>query len=111
MSDPAAQSNSREFREILQEVSSLREQLRAEVVLTAERFASSERAIQAALAAVKEASLKAEAATEKRFEGVNEFRYQLKDQAATFITRAELWAWLVAAVGIVIGAAVMIRHW
>lgn len=32
---------------------------------------------------------KAEAANEKRFEGVNEFRDQLRDQGATFMPRAE----------------------
>jgi hypothetical protein len=47
-------------------------------VLMDERFASQEKAI-----------VKAEDANEKRFEGVNEFRNQLKDQAATFITRSE----------------------
>lgn len=43
----------------------------------------------AALASAKEAVAKAEAASEKRFEGVNEFRAQLSDQAATFISRVE----------------------
>ena len=33
---------------------------------------------------------KAEAAAEKRFESVNEFRNQLKDQQALFATRAEM---------------------
>jgi hypothetical protein len=33
---------------------------------------------------------KAETATERRFEGVNEFRAQLSDQAARFVTRDEL---------------------
>lgn len=39
--------------------------------------------------AIKEAVNKAEAATEKRFEGVNEFRSQLSDQSRTFIPRSE----------------------
>jgi len=46
---------------------------------------------------------KANTATEKRFDGVNEFRLQLKDQAATFITRGELFAWIVAIIGIFFG--------
>jgi hypothetical protein len=95
----------------MQEVAALREQLRAETTLTKERFESSERAINAALAAAKEANLKSEVSTEKRFEGVNEFRGQLKDQAATFITRAELWAWMVAMIGIAVGVVVLVRHW
>lgn len=42
-----------------------------------------------ALAAADKAVLKAEAATEKRFESVNEFRQALTDQTKTFITRIE----------------------
>jgi hypothetical protein len=42
-----------------------------------------------ALAASDKAVLKAENATEKRFEGVNEFRAQLTDQANTFMPRLE----------------------
>jgi hypothetical protein len=42
-----------------------------------------------ALASADKAVLKAEAATEKRFEGVNEFRQALTDQAAAFVTRRE----------------------
>src|SRR4051812_3783882 len=38
-------------------------------------------------AAQTDAILKAEKATEKRFESVNEFRSQLADQAATFLPR------------------------
>ena len=43
-----------------------------------------------ALAAAKEAVLKAESANDKRFEGVNEFRNTLKDQQATLVTRTEI---------------------
>lgn len=46
-------------------------------------------ATKAALAAAERAVAKAETATEKRFEGVNEFRKQLSDQTATFIARVE----------------------
>ena len=49
-----------------------------------------------ALQAAEKAVTKAELAAEKRFESVNEFRNQLKDQTGTFITRNELWGWLVA---------------
>ena len=42
-----------------------------------------------ALASADKAVLKAETATEKRFEGVNEFRQQLADQARNFMTRVE----------------------
>ena len=52
-------------------------------------FNANEKATAAALAAAKEAVAKAESASEKRFESVNEFRGQLRDQAASFITRDE----------------------
>lgn len=42
-----------------------------------------------ALAAADKAVTKAETATEKRFEGVNEFRQQLADQTSTFLPRSE----------------------
>jgi hypothetical protein len=54
-----------------------------------QRFAAQEEAVAAALQAAKEAVNKAEAAAEKRFDSVNEFRAQLTDQANTFIPRLE----------------------
>ena len=50
-----------------------------------QRFDAQEKAVAAALAAAKEAVTKAETATEKRLEGVNEFRQSLEDQQRTFI--------------------------
>src|SRR5947209_18170182 len=46
-------------------------------------------AVDAALIAANQATAKAEAATEIRFQSVNEFRGQLADQATRFITRVE----------------------
>jgi len=40
----------------------------------------------------------ANSAMDKRMDGVNEFRAQLKDQVATFPTRKELWGYLVAVI-------------
>jgi formate-dependent nitrite reductase cytochrome c552 subunit len=59
-----------------------------------QRFEAQEKAVAAALAAAKEAVAKAEAAAEKRFDSVNEFRAQLKDQTGTFIPRTEATALL-----------------
>ncbi len=64
------------------------------------RFAAQEKALDTALMALEKASnasfhaaeaatTKAELAAERRFASVNEFRGQLTDQAATFVTRAE----------------------
>lgn len=52
-------------------------------------FASAEKAVTAALSAAETAVQKAEMAADKRFESVNEFRGQLADQAARFMTRDE----------------------
>ncbi len=60
----------------------------AERAVTA-AFAAQEKAISAALNAASTAVNKAEAAAEKRFEGINEFRAQLADQQRTLIPRAE----------------------
>jgi hypothetical protein len=43
-----------------------------------------------ALQATEKAITKAEIATERRFEGVNEFRKTLSDQTNTFVARAEI---------------------
>jgi len=53
------------------------------------RFNAQEKAVTAALNAADRAVVKAELATEKRFDGVNEFRAALSDQTASFIPRAE----------------------
>jgi hypothetical protein len=58
-----------------------------EAVTTA--FLSQKEAVNAALAAADRAVLKAELASEKRFESVNEFRGTLADQQRTLMPRAE----------------------
>lgn len=54
-----------------------------------QRYEAQTDAINAALLAAEKAVTKAEAANQRRFEGVNEFRQTLSDQAATFLSRAE----------------------
>jgi hypothetical protein len=54
-----------------------------------ERHVADDRAVQSALASAKEAVIKAEVASEKRFEAVNEFRSTLADQATRLLPRAE----------------------
>lgn len=56
---------------------------------TKERFAAMDKTVGAALSASDKAVSKAETATEKRFEGVNEFRQTLADQAGLLMPRAE----------------------
>lgn len=58
-------------------------------VAVAAALAAQKEAVAAALTAADRAVSKAELAAERRFEGVNEFRGQLSDQAATFMSRAE----------------------
>lgn len=53
------------------------------------RFDSTDEKTSLALNASEKAVTKAEMATEKRFDSVNEFRAQLKDQAALLIPREE----------------------
>ena len=53
------------------------------------RFGDQSKAIDAALAAAEKAVTKAEIATEKRFDSVNEFRKTLSDQASGFLQRGE----------------------
>jgi len=55
----------------------------------AQRFEAQEKAVLAALAAAKEAVLKAEHAYDKRFEAQNEFRKLVEDQQVRFMAKAE----------------------
>jgi hypothetical protein len=55
-----------------------------------DRFEAMQEAVKAAFAESQKAITKAETATEKRFESVNEFRASLSDQATRFITRDTL---------------------
>lgn len=43
---------------------------------------------------------KANSTMDKRLDGMNEFRQALKDSNATFITKSELIAWIIAAAGL-----------
>jgi len=54
-----------------------------------QRFDAQSQAIKDALQAAKEAVAKAETATERRFESVNEFRAQLADLVARLLPRTE----------------------
>ncbi len=54
-----------------------------------QRAASQDAAVKNALETSEKAITKAEGATERRFEGVNEFRQTLADQATTLMPRAE----------------------
>lgn len=60
--------------------------------LYAARFDAQERASQQNIHAQHDAVEKAAGAAEKRFDSVNEFRNQLKDQQQLFMTRAEYFA-------------------
>lgn len=55
-----------------------------------ERFTSVEKATASAFENSQRAIDKADQATEKRFEGVNEFRAALSDQASRFVTAEQL---------------------
>lgn len=54
-----------------------------------QRFQAQQQALRDALDKAEQAVDKANTATEKRFDSVNEFRGQLSDQAATFMQRSE----------------------
>ena len=55
----------------------------------ADKFEAADEKNTQALTSSKEAVSKAETATEKRFDAVNEFRKTLSDQATNFVSRAE----------------------
>lgn len=97
--DEIARLETAHLKEMLILIERKNEQLRAaDTNANEQRFKAQEQAVAFALQAAEKAVTKAELAAEKRFESVNEFRNQLKDQTGTFITRNEMWGWLVALV-------------
>jgi len=74
---------------VLERICRLEERLLSLEKKTETSIKTQEDAVAAALHASEKAMLKAEVSGEKRLDSVNEFRGQLKDQAATFIVRAE----------------------
>jgi len=98
-------------KEMLALIEAKNKQLRdADQTANEQRFKAQEQAVAFALQAAEKAVTKAELAAEKRFESVNEFRNQLKDQTGTFITRNEMWGWLVALIMLAFSAFNFIRN-
>lgn len=71
------------------EISGIKETLREQDDRNRERFAAAKEQVTLALVGADKAITKADIATEKRFEGVNEFRQTLADQASNLMPRAE----------------------
>lgn len=65
-----------------------------------QRFEAQEKNMALTLTAADKALKTASEALERRLDSVNEFRAQLKDQTATFITRAEAMGWVGTIVGL-----------
>lgn len=78
------------LREVVADLAGLRVLMDERHARYQERADSQKENIAAALAAADRAVVKAELATEKRFEGVNEFRATLADQQRTLIPRTEV---------------------
>lgn len=67
----------------------LKELLNERETTNKERLGALKTSIETALAAADKALVKADQATEKRFDSVNEFRQTLQDQALQFLPRGE----------------------
>lgn len=74
---------------LLEKIANLRSLMDERDIRYEQRFKAMDEKTSLALTASEKAVAKAEIATEKRFDSVNEFRGQLKDQAATLVPRAE----------------------
>jgi hypothetical protein len=75
-------------KELLElQIDALRDKLEDTVKLTEAKRIADKEAVEIAKTASETAINKAETANEKRFESVNEFRKQLSDQTARFLTR------------------------
>ncbi len=84
-----AEIPSPEFCATRERITALEKMLNEREDRTKERFVALDKNIQIAMVAADKAVTKAELATERRFEGVNEFRQTLADQATRLMPRAE----------------------
>jgi hypothetical protein len=82
-------------------MSDSREYIELEKLFNA-KLEAERRVNEAELKAVRQAVEKVEIKTVEDKASSNEFRGQLKDQAASFVTRRELWSAVVAIIGIVL---------
>jgi hypothetical protein len=100
VSENAGRANVPDLKELVSHLDDLKELLEEKVDSLAkladerdrryeERFRAMDEKTSLALTASEKAVSKAETATEKRFDSVNEFRGSLKDQAATLLPREE----------------------
>jgi hypothetical protein len=100
VSEQAGRANRPDIKEIVSHADDLKELLELRMVSQREimderdqrymeRFRAMDEKTSLALSASEKAVGKAEMATEKRFDSVNEFRAQLKDQASTLMPREE----------------------
>jgi len=111
-SDELARLETAHVKEMLALIERKNDQIRlADLSANEQRFKAQEQAVAFALQAAEKAVTKAELAAEKRFESVNEFRNQLKDQTGTFITRNEMWGWLVALIMMAFSAWNVLRSY
>lgn len=80
----------RRFEEVITSLKTLLdERYTTQAAAIDKAFEAAEKAVNTALESAEQAVQKAEAASDKRFESVNEFRGQLSDQTAQFVTRVE----------------------
>jgi hypothetical protein len=77
------------FQELVVELDGFRKLMDERDRRYEDRFTAMDEKTGLALTSSEKAVAKAETATEKRFDAVNEFRGQLKDQAATLLPRSE----------------------
>lgn len=84
-----SERNDVEIAELRANLKSLREIVDERDRRYEDRFKATDDRTGLALTSSEKAVQKAEIATEKRFDSVNEFRGQLKDQAATLLPRSE----------------------
>jgi chromosome segregation ATPase len=100
VSENAGRANRPDLKELVSHLDDLKELMEEKVASLAqvaderdrryeERFKAMDEKTSLALTASEKAVSKAEMATEKRFDSVNEFRGSLKDQAATLMPREE----------------------
>ena len=89
MSEPNGRTHEPSLREVVSDLDGFKDVMNERDRRYEDRFKAIDEKTEISLRSSREAISKSDAATEKRFDSVNEFRAQLKDQAATLLPRAE----------------------
>jgi hypothetical protein len=110
MSETDSIKGDRRVSESIWNVDSLKELMDERDRRYMEVSAASERALTAALTAVREATSEAKHNTDKWQESANEWRNAMNDKDRNFVTERAMWGYFIGAIGLVLAIVEILQH-